>query len=202
MCWATIRNRLLGPKLRRTGEISSTPSGGVSCAMDPEEFAWLGAMEDYFGQEKAFQLLSALSRQEIQWRKGHALLGELMAAGELPLALVYSATVESLKAKGAPVDWVRTTKPLVASLTGVGIAKSAHPEGARLLVDFFLSTDGQRLLLAQGSTPVRADILPHDSPLNPATLTISPVSYSIIENLKHYATRFRRKTFGPRHWLR
>lgn len=166
-------------------------------AMDPEEYAWLGAMEEYFGEKKVLSLLSGLARQGIHWRKGHVLLGELMAAGEFPLTIVYSRTIEGLKRKGAPVEWVRTMKPLVASLTGIGISKGPASDGARLFVDFVLSQDGQKIILAENTMPVRADVVARDSAINPAGLTIHPISYKIIANLNNHMAKFDR-IFGPR----
>jgi iron(III) transport system substrate-binding protein len=166
-------------------------------AMDPEEYAWLGAMEEYFGEKKAAALMTGLARQGIRWRKGHVLLGELMAAGEYPMTVVYSRTVEALKRKGAPVEWVRTTKPLVASLTGIGVSKKPGGDGARLFIDFALSRDGQKIILAENTMPIRADVIASDSGINPARLTIQPISYKIIANLNNYMGKFDR-IFGPR----
>ena len=40
-------------------------------------------------------------------RKGHVLLAELVAAGEVPVGLtMYNSNIESLKRKGAPIDFV------------------------------------------------------------------------------------------------
>ena len=39
-------------------------------------------------------------------RKGHTLLNNLVAAGEVPLALtIYISAAEQAKRKGAPLDW-------------------------------------------------------------------------------------------------
>src|ERR1051325_206822 len=85
-------------------------------AMDPEEFSWFGAMETYLGEEQANRLMAGLSRQEIQWRKNHTTLAQFLAAGEYPGALVYAHGIEEMKGKGAPVEWVRTSKPIVLDI--------------------------------------------------------------------------------------
>ena len=50
--------------------------------------------------------MKKLAAQQMQWRKGHSLIGQLMSAGEFPLAAELQVhTVERAKAQGAPVDW-------------------------------------------------------------------------------------------------
>jgi hypothetical protein len=42
--------------------------------------------------------------QELEWRKGHSLIGQLIAAGEFPSGEMQAAW--SAPGQGAPVDWV------------------------------------------------------------------------------------------------
>src|SRR5207342_836983 len=87
-------------------------------------------------------------------RKGHALLAQLIAAGELPIGLtVYSGNADSIKSKGGPIDWT-AVEPLVGRPQALGVAKSApHPHAALLFVDFALSPEGQKLLADMGRVP-------------------------------------------------
>ena len=94
-------------------------------AMDPEEFSWFGAMETYLGEEEGKKLMTGLARQDIQWRKNHTTLSQFLAAGEYPAALVYAHSIEDMKGKGAPIDWVRTTAPIVLDIQAVAL--SAQP---------------------------------------------------------------------------
>ena len=166
--------------------------------MDPEEYDWLGAMREALGDEKAGHLMKALSQQDIQWHKGHTQVLQLLVAGEFPLALVYAHALERLKEKGAPLEWVRTTKPIVASTSMIGVsAQAAHPNAARLLVDFILSKEGQSMILKYGSVPARPDVLPKDSTLSPAGLELQPVSANNLVNLNEQARKFE-EWFGPR----
>mgnify|MGYP002261176157 CR=1 FL=1 len=63
-----------------------------------------------------------------------AIADELIAAGEIPVCLTaYSANVETLKRKGAPIDFAPIDA--IARPQGLGIAKSApHPAAALLYV--------------------------------------------------------------------
>ncbi|MBI4527557.1 MAG: extracellular solute-binding protein [Deltaproteobacteria bacterium] len=166
--------------------------------MDPEEFEWLGAMSEFLGEEKATKLMMGLSRQEIRWHKGHTLLAQFMAAGEFALSLSYAHRIEDMKKKGAPVEWVRSTKPIVGSLSKLGLsAAPPHPNAARLLVNFLSSKEGQNEFHRQGHNPLFPGIVPKDSPLHPAGLEIHVVSPKITLNLHHQANEFER-IFGPR----
>src|SRR5262245_52184168 len=103
-------------------------------------------------------------------RKGHVLLAQLIAAGEIPIGLTtYSGNAEALKRKGAPIDYAAIDA--VARPQGLGIAKSApHPAAALLYADFVLSAeDGQKLYEAMGRPPVNTKVK--------SSLTNFPMTY-------------------------
>jgi iron(III) transport system substrate-binding protein len=103
-----------------------------------------------------FRKLSALGPDV---RRGHILLANLVAAGEVPVGLTtYNSNVVSLKRKGAPIDFV-PVQPVVARPQGIGVAKNApHPNAALLFADYVLSPDGQRLLESLGRVPASARV--------------------------------------------
>jgi iron(III) transport system substrate-binding protein len=174
------------------------PKWRKNIGMDPEEFSWLAAMESYLGEAEAAKLMTGLGKQEIQWRKGHSNFAQLLSAGEFKVGLGYAHSIEELKAKGAKVDWVRTTKPIVVDVQGVGLSvKPPHPVAAKMLYDFILSVDGQKAILKDNKVPVRPGILPADSPLNPDKLQLQPPPQAAYENLGVFSKKFD-KYFGPR----
>jgi iron(III) transport system substrate-binding protein len=87
-------------------------------------------------------------------RKGHILVAQLLAAGELSVCLtIYSGNADSIKAKGGPIDWV-AVEPLVGRPQAIALAKNApHPHAALLFADFVLSPEGQKLLGDMGRVP-------------------------------------------------
>ncbi len=128
-------------------------------AMDEDESEWYAAMLDYLGRERGTAFMQALARQSPQFRRGHSLLSKLLVAGDFPLALVHAAEIESAKAAGAPVEWVRTLDPVVTSPSQVAVSASApHPHAARLFVDLLLSVEGQAIIRARGRVPARVDL--------------------------------------------
>ena len=65
--------------------------------------------------------MEALNRQGIQFRNGHALLADLLSVGEFPVVVVvYPDHIEKMKGKGQPVEWVKTSDPILVNLAPVG----------------------------------------------------------------------------------
>jgi len=123
--------------------------------IEAEDHPWFGTLlanSKEAGGDKLFRDLVATNG--ISLRKGHTLLANLVASGEVPLALtVYVYKPEQLKAKGAPIDWF-VIPPAIASLHAVGVHNRApHPHAAALLYDFFLSGEGQALLASKSFVP-------------------------------------------------
>jgi iron(III) transport system substrate-binding protein len=167
-------------------------------AMDPEEFSWFGAMEAYLGDEESKKLMTGLARQDIKWRKNHTTLAQFLAAGEYPGALVYAHSMEEMKGKGAAVEWVRTTAPIVLDIQAVALsAQPPHPNAAKLYVDFLLSSEAQAIIYQDKKIPIRPGVVPETSALHPTSLELFPSPPKVVTNLNHYATKFD-QIFGPR----
>jgi iron(III) transport system substrate-binding protein len=167
-------------------------------AMDLEEYSWYGAMREYYGDEFGKKFMHGLAMQRPVFRRGHSLLAELLAAGEFPLALVYAHRVEAMKAKGAPIDWVKGTKPIVAEGRLVGMsAKTRRANAAKLFLDFILSREGQEILRNLGRVVARQDLQLRTPALDPNKLALFPVSPSVSGRLNIIASEFR-EVFGLR----
>jgi iron(III) transport system substrate-binding protein len=166
-------------------------------AMDNEEYFWHAGMLNYWGQEKGRQYMAALRRQELQFRGGgHAMLADLMSVGEFPVVVVvYPDQIDQMKAKGQPVDWVRTTDPILANLAPVGIAaKAPHPSAAKLFMNYSISKEGQEILQKARRASARSDIAPIVPDMDPRKLKLVPLDPEIPTNPEH-VNDFRR-AFG------
>ena len=120
---------------------------------------WMATLIKKWGEAEGMAFFRKLSEMRPEVRKGHVLLAQLVAAGEIPVGLtIYSANAETLKRKGAPIDWVPIEA--VARPQGLGIARNApHPAAALLYADFVLSAeDGQKLYESMGRPPVNTRI--------------------------------------------
>jgi iron(III) transport system substrate-binding protein len=136
--------------------------------IEANDAGWFLTVVGIMGENKGLELFrDIVARNGMSVRKGHTLLANLVAAGEVPLALtVYGYRIEAMKKAGAPIAAV-TLPPVVALPTGIAVFRKApHPSAAVLFGDFFLS-EGQRILAARGNVPTNARI---KSP--PADLTL------------------------------
>jgi iron(III) transport system substrate-binding protein len=169
-------------------------------AIDPEEYSWLAGMEGYLGEERTKKLMTGLARQDIRWQKGHNNIADLLAAGEFPFALSYATRTEEMRSKGAPMDWVKTTKPIVVDPHNLAMAaRPVHPNAAKLWIDFLLSNEGQTVLFKHKEAVFRSGVVPQGSSLNPANLELAAVPAKIFAKttFMHYQAKFD-ELFGPR----
>jgi iron(III) transport system substrate-binding protein len=140
------------------------PKWKGSIAMDTEPYNWfvvsLRFLERRDGREAALDYMKRLAAQQMQWRKGHSLIGQLMAAGEFPIASELQVhTVERAKAQGAPVEWavldgVIPISKVAAAITSTG----ANVYTSALFYDFLLSRSGMETIRASRRIPTRPDV--------------------------------------------
>ena len=165
-------------------------------SMDREEYAWYATLLSSWGKEKTRGYMEALARQDIQWRKDHILIAQLLAAGEFPLAIVYVHNVEDLKKKGAPVEWIGSLDPIVAALRRVALsARPAHPSTAKLFIDFILSKEGQEIIRAQGRVPARSDVESLSPKMEQSKLKLKAIPHDLGLRYNEYIREFR-QIFG------
>jgi iron(III) transport system substrate-binding protein len=109
---------------------------------------------NFMGEAQGLDFFRKLAALKPEMRKGHILVAQLVAAGELPVCLtVYSGNADSIKAKGGPIDWA-VSEPLIGRPQAIAVARNApHPHAALLFVDFVLSPEGQKLLADMGRVP-------------------------------------------------
>ena len=131
--------------------------------IEAEDQHWFAAVVQELGQEKGETLFkNIVNANGMSVRKGHALLAQMVASGEVPLGLtLYSHTPAQLKEKGARIDWF-VIPPAIAQFRTIGILKKApHPHAAMLFYEFMLS-EGQQILSKRHYVPTGSKI---DSPL-------------------------------------
>jgi iron(III) transport system substrate-binding protein len=120
---------------------------------------WMATLVKTWGEAAGMAYFRGLAEMKPDVRKGHVLLAELIAAGEIPVGLtVYNSNAESLKRRGAPIDWL-PVEPVVGRPQGIAVARNApHPHAALLFADFVLSPEGQELLNSMGRVPVSTKV--------------------------------------------
>jgi iron(III) transport system substrate-binding protein len=116
------------------------------------------------GEEKGLSYFQKLAAMKPSIRSGHTLMAELVAAGEITMALdAHVQGVARLKTKGAPIEW-KPLQPAFGQPSSVGVAHRApHPHAALLFADFTLSKEGQEIIKARNRVPSSRAV---GSPLN------------------------------------
>lgn len=139
---------LLDPKWKGRVSIDAEPSQFISGLI----LAW--------GKEKAEKYLHALVEDnQVQIRRGHTLQLQLLAAGEFAVSSeLYGYSVEALRAKGAPIEWV-APPPVPINVTATAISKNApHPCASALAFQYVVSKDGQAAVVDVGRTSPLSDL--------------------------------------------
>ncbi|MDB5761987.1 MAG: futA [Herminiimonas sp.] len=147
-------NKVKREELPRTYEGFINPKWKGLIGLEVQDIDWMATIVKNMGAENGTAFFRKLADMKPDLRKGHTLLAELIAAGEVPVGLsVYNSNIESMKRRGGPVDWA-PVEPVVAVPQGISVAKNApHPHAALLFTDFVLSPEGQELFESMGRIP-------------------------------------------------
>ena len=130
---------LLDPKLKGKMAWNGSSMAGA--------YGFVANILTTMGEEKGMAYLRALAKQQVVNvdASSRAVLDQVIA-GEywMNLMAFNHHTVISAR-KGAPCDWVKL-EPAPVTLDALGLLKGApHPNAARLLLEFLLSEEGQKV---------------------------------------------------------
>jgi iron(III) transport system substrate-binding protein len=111
-----------------------------------------------WGNDKALAFWKAIAANQPSIRSGNTETAQLLAAGEFPLAAnIYTGEPNRLATQGAPTK-VIALDPVFLQLQLIGMgAKSAHPNAAKLFINWFLDDEGQKALNDNGILAARPD---------------------------------------------
>lgn len=127
--------------------------------IEVDDQGWYGWLRQTMGEKQTDKLFGDIvASNGMSVRKGHSLLANLVASGEVPLGLtVYSWIPEQLKQKGAPIE-VLPISPVIAQFSTIAVPKKApHPYAALLFYEFMLG-EGQQLLANMKYVPTSSRI--------------------------------------------
>ena len=122
-----------------------------------------------FGEEKGRDYLRSFNLQEpVTIPAAQRVVLDKVIAGEYPLGLMifnYHAAISA--EQGAPVGWLKL-EPLIQTMNTVSVVKdSPHPNAARLLVEFMLSDEGQRVMADNNYMPAKPSVPARIAELKP-----------------------------------
>ncbi len=160
-------NKVKAADLPKTYEGFLEPKWRGRIELEATDAEWLGGVFKAWGETRAMAFAKGLSDMKPALRKGHVLLAQLIASGEVDVGLTaYHANALSFKKRGAPIDWAGV-EPVIARPQGIGLARQApHPHAAVLFADFMLSPQAQQMLADMGRTPTSRAVKSDTSGLN------------------------------------
>jgi iron(III) transport system substrate-binding protein len=121
-------------------------------ALDQEAGEWVTGILAGMGQEDGIALLECLAANEPRLVRGSTNRTELLASGEFPVMLDgYGHRLWQFEQEGSPIKAHRGgPEPLTVVLDMASAFNDApHPNAARLLLEFFLTPEGQQVFLDQ-----------------------------------------------------
>lgn len=123
--------------------------------LDSNKIEWFAMLLKLKGRG----FMEKLAAQRPQVQPGNTLVLNLLAAGEFPVAAgVYEYSIEELKTKGAPVDWIGL-EPVITYTVAVSLpSQPPHPYSAKLFMEWLLSKEGQEVINQYGRVPIRDDV--------------------------------------------
>lgn len=157
-------NRVMAAEVPKTYADLLDPRWTGRIAMENDDVQWFAAVVKAMGEGEGLAYFRKLAALKPSMRSGHTLMAELVAAGDIDIAIdAHVQGIARLKAKGAPIEW-KPLQPAFGQPTSVGVARRApHPEASRLLADFILSREGQEVIKSRNRVPSSRAV---DSPLN------------------------------------
>ncbi|MGH7847776.1 MAG: ABC transporter substrate-binding protein [Candidatus Binatia bacterium] len=168
-------------------------------AMEVEPLPWfitsLRYLEKRDGREAALDYFKKLQAQDLQWRQGHSLIGQLVSAGEFAIAAELQVhTVERLKAQGAPIDWIAPDGVIPINTVGIALSSAGkNTHTAALFYDFVISKAGMETIRERRRVPARPDVTaPYLKPYR-----LMPFDQQVMQEFERYVTLFR-DTLKPR----
>jgi iron(III) transport system substrate-binding protein len=168
--WATVYLNTLvlgynakvisGNDLPKTYEDLLKPQYKQKFIIDIENHDLFVGLTQEWGPEKAISYFKSLAKQEPVFLRGNTNRANFVSVGERSMTFVYAQVIERMKQTGAPVDWIPLEPVAVEVNVSMLSAKAAHPNAAKLFIDYLLSKDGQEFLKTFRRIGPRKDVKP------------------------------------------
>jgi iron(III) transport system substrate-binding protein len=142
---------------------------GNRIAIDSTAHGLLRGLSAAWGEEKAVAYLKRLAEQQPVMARVSITAVDSLHTGNVAMVIARAPVIQGYKKKlQSPIDWI-SLEPTAAQIDAVMLsAQSAHPNAARLFVDFVLSKEGQSSLAGVPQIPVRRDMQPHSNAMDRA----------------------------------
>lgn len=124
-------------------------------SVEEDAWDWMGALFMAEGEQKVVATLEKWSANQPKRIKGWATQVEQMVIGEVDAGMAHLHSVLAQKKKSAPVDWTVFEPAIVRGHNLALHANAPHPNAGKLLINFILSGEGQKLIGDRGRNPAR-----------------------------------------------
>lgn len=153
---------LLDPKWK--GKMAWT--GEMTIAGPP---GFIGSVLNAYGEEKGMAYLEKLGAQKVATIPSNPrVVLDQVIAGQYAIGLVtYNHHSAISIAKGAPVKWLPVNPAIGAMAREVLLKGGPHPNGAKLLINYLLSPEGQKVIQEAGYIPSNPAVDAKDPSLKP-----------------------------------
>ena len=181
-------------KLPKTFADLLAPEWKGKLGLEAEDYDWFAQVVTDLGEARGLRLFrDIVASNGMSVRKGHNVLTNLVAGGEVPLALtLYGFSAEQAKRKGAALDWF-VIPPAIARPAAQGLARNApHPHAAVLFFDFLIG-EGQQILASRQFVTVSRKI---ESPFNTSSLKLID-STMMLDQARKWQELFQKTIVGP-----
>jgi iron(III) transport system substrate-binding protein len=126
--------------------------------IEGENANWLMEVSGILGRDETVALFEEIrDTNGMSFRRGHTLLVNLVASGEVPIGInAYHEHVEHAQEGGAPVDYAVMEPAIAMPLSAAAFRNAPHPHAAILFMDFLL-TEGQQFAVDQHMIPANTE---------------------------------------------
>jgi iron(III) transport system substrate-binding protein len=176
----------------RAWEDLADPRWRGKLGLEAGDYDWYQALRAHWldngrSEAEVDRLFESIARNAIVV-KGHSLLTQLLASGEVDVAgSNYRHVVQGFIDDGAPITWKPVVEPVIRRDEGVALVRNArHPATAVLYVEWMLG-EGQKVIVDLGRDAARRDLI--------ATANARSISIDVralVEHEREWADRWER----------
>ena len=138
------------------------PALSGKIAVEQGDVVVYSALRKILGDAEAQAVLKCIAANKPSLRSGHTDMANLLAAGEFAVTLSSNGhRLAQLKyEENKPIDWAKTD-PIITDVQAIALAdKPVHPNGAKLLLEWLVSPDGQKAIAATWRVPASGKVPP------------------------------------------
>ena len=178
---------------KKWGDVADPKYKGKLVHADPAFTAIAQQIVGTFARDKGWAFYEALKKNDMMIVQGHQQLAEILALGERTVAAeAGDADMWDLRRRGVKVTTVYPEEGtfVIPAPTGI-VANSPHSNAAKLLAEFMLSDEAQKLFPAEGFYAARSDMPPPEGapPLDKLKLITIDQEYTS-KNVQQTKERF------------